>query len=185
MLRPYQQQAHDAAIAWVRKYTEPCLIELPTGAGKSHVIAAIAQTIHEISHGKHVLCIQPSLELLNQNADKYRATGNECSLFSASAGQKCLKYPVVFATEKTVKNRIHQFGNQFCAVILDEAHRFTPTIISIIDAIKEQNPRLRVIGLSATPYRMGTGYIYKQDEQGRATGHEGYFMQRVYMLPAR
>jgi len=185
MLRPYQQEAHDAAIAWVRKYKAPCVLELPTGAGKSHVIAAMANTLHEISKGKHILCIQPSKELLEQNSDKYRATGNQCSLFSASVGAICLKHPVVFGTEKTIKNRLHRFGNQFCAIILDEAHRITPTIIEIINAIRTENPNLRVIGLSATPYRMGSGYIYKQDERGIATGHDGYFMQRVYMLPAR
>ena len=182
MLRDYQQLAHDEAINWVRKYTEPCLIELPTGAGKSHVIAAIASTLHEISKGKHILCLQPSLELLQQNSSKYIG---DYSLFSASANKTCLKHPVVFATAKTVKNRIHRFGGQFCAVILDEAHRITPTIISIIDSLKEQNPNLRVIGLSATPYRLGTGYIYRQDEKRKATGHDGYFLQRVYALPAR
>lgn len=185
MLRDYQQNAHDAAVDWVRKYTEPCVLELPTGAGKSHVIAAMADTLHTISNGKHILCIQPSKELLEQNSDKYLATGNQCSLFSASVGATCLKYPVVFGTEKTIKNRIHRFGNQFCAVILDEAHRITPTIKTIIESMQEQNPRLRVIGLSATPYRLGEGYIYRQDEQGRATGHDGYFMQRVYSLSAR
>ena len=102
MLRDYQQSAHDAAIEWVRKTTEPCVIELPTGAGKSHVIAAIANTLHEISNGKHILCIQPTKELLEQNADKFRATGNECSLFSASVGTTCLKHPVVFGTEKKI-----------------------------------------------------------------------------------
>lgn len=185
MLRDYQQSAHDAAIEWVRKTTEPCVVELPTGAGKSHVIAAIANTLHEISNGKHILCIQPSKELLEQNADKFRATGNQCSLFSASVGKTCLKHPVVFGTEKTVKNRLHRFGSQFCAVVLDEAHRFTPTIDKIINAMRVHNPRLRVIGLSATPYRMDIGYIYRMDENNNATGHDGYFMQRVYSLPAR
>lgn len=185
MLRDYQQDAHDAAINWVRKYTEPCVIELPTGAGKSHVIAAIADTLHDISKGKSILCIQPSKELLEQNSDKYRATGNQCSLFSASVGTTCLRHPVVFGTDKTIKNRIHRFGDQFCAVILDEAHRITPTIKSIIESMREQNPRLRVIGLSATPYRLSEGYIYRQGENGKATGHDGYFMQRVYSLSAR
>ena len=46
-------------------------------------------------------------------------------------------------------------------------------------------PILRVIGLSATPYRLDIGYIYRQDEKRKATGHDGYFLQRVYALPAR
>ena len=185
MLRDYQQAAHDAAIDWVKSCIDPCLIELPTGAGKSHVIAAIANTLHQISGGKHILCIAPSKELLEQNSEKYKATGNRCSLFSASVGETCLRHPVVFGTPVSINNKIHRFGKQFCAVIIDEAHKITPTIKSIIAALLEHNPRLRVIGLSATPYRLGEGYIYRQDEQGRATGHDGYFMQRVYSLSAR
>ena len=43
-LRPYQQDAVDSAIAWMRKSTEPALLGLSTGAGKSHIAAAIAHT---------------------------------------------------------------------------------------------------------------------------------------------
>ena len=165
-LRPYQQEAHDAAIDWIKQRTEPCVLELPTGSGKSLIVAAIANTLHKVSNGKHILCLVPSKELLEQNAEKYRDTGNECSLFSASVGETCVKHPVVFGTPVSVKNKVHHFGSKFCAVVLDEAHKITPTVKSIIESIKEHNPNLRVIGLSATPYRLGDGYIYQIDEKG-------------------
>ena len=178
-LRPYQQEAHDAAIDWIKQTTDSCVLELPTGSGKSLVVAAIANTLHAVSRGKHILCIVPSKELLEQNAEKYEATGNPCSLFSASVGETCLKHPVVFGTPVSIKNKIHRFGPKFCAVVLDEAHKITPTVRSIIEALKEQNPNIRVIGLSATPYRLGSGYIYRLDEKGRAnsddTANDPYF----------
>ena len=102
-LRPYQQEAHDAAIEWIKKTNDACVLELPTGSGKSLIVAAIANTLHSISKGKHVLCIVPSKELLEQNAEKYEATGNLCSLFSASVGETCLKHPVVFGTPISIK----------------------------------------------------------------------------------
>lgn len=68
MLRPYQQRAHDAIINWIRRTTEPCMIEAATGAGKSHIIAELAQTIHTMSKGKRVLCLAPSAELVIQNS---------------------------------------------------------------------------------------------------------------------
>lgn len=46
-LRPYQQDAVDAAIAWLKKFTQPAVLELSTGAGKSHIAAAIAQWINQ------------------------------------------------------------------------------------------------------------------------------------------
>jgi DNA repair protein RadD len=187
-LRPYQQDAHDAIINWIRKNTAPCCIEAATGAGKSHIIAALADTIHGISKGKHILCLAPSAELVVQNAEKFKATGEKCSIFSASAGEKSLRHPVVFGTPGTVKNSIQKFGNQFAAVILDEAHGLTPTVMGIIEEIKKANLKLRVIGMSATPYRMGTGYIFKYWADGKPVRedqtYEPYFEACVYRIQA-
>lgn len=188
-LRPYQQEAHDAVVAWIKKNRSPCLIEAATGAGKSHIIAALAETVHAISGGKHVLSLQPSAELVEQNAEKYRATGAKCSIFSASLGQKSIKHPVVFGTPLTVKNRISQFGSQFAMVILDECQGLTPTVLEIIEYMRMANPNLRVVGLSATPYRMGTGYLFKLWPDGRPVREEEtkdpYFGACVYRIRAR
>ena len=136
-LRPYQQAAHDAIIDWVRKSRSRCMIEAATGAGKSHIISAVAETIYRISNGKRVLCLAPSAELVVQNYEKYIATGSPASIFSASAGRKELRYPVVFGTPMTVRNRIAKFGNEFAMVIVDECHGITPTVQGIIEKIKE------------------------------------------------
>lgn len=188
-LRPYQQESHDAAVAWIKKNRSPCLIEAATGAGKSHIIAALADTIHSISKGKHILVLQPSAELVEQNAEKYRATGSKCSIFSASAGEKSLKHPVVFGTPLTVKNHISRFGSQFAVVIVDECHGITPTVLSIIEAMRAANPNLRVVGLSATPYRMGSGYIFSQWPDGKPVREDEtkdpYFGACVYRIRAR
>lgn len=188
-LRPYQQEAHDAVVDWIKKNRAPCLVEAATGAGKSHIIAAIAETVHNISKGKHVLVLQPSAELVEQNAEKYRATGQKCSLFSASAGEKSLRHPVVFGTPLTVKNRVSRFGNQFAAVVIDECHSTTPTVLSIISAMMDANPNLRVIGLSATPYRMGSGYIFgmwpDRKPVKESETKEPYFAACVYRIRAR
>lgn len=188
MLRDYQQTAHDNVISWVRSCTEPCVIEAATGAGKSHIIAAIAQTMHSISKGMHILCIAPSAELVMQNREKYIATGNPASVFSASAGGKDLRHPVVFGTPVTIINKINRFGEKFCAVVVDECHGITPTIQRIIEKIQEKNQNLRVIGLSATPYRMGSGYIYRLNERGAPVSeqqtNDPYFMQLVSKITA-
>jgi DNA repair protein RadD len=188
-MRPYQQQAHDDCIAWVRKNTAPCVLELPTGAGKSIIVAEIANSLNKVSKGKHVLCIVPSKELLEQNADKIIATGNAVSLFSASVGETCLVNPLVVGTPVSIKNQIKRFGSQFCAVIIDECHKITPTVIHIIDQLQVFNENLRIIGLSATPYRMSTGYIFKHDLRGVAL-HESktrnpYFDRLIYKITAR
>ena len=97
-LRPYQSRAATAALQYIRTSVEPCLIEAATGAGKSLVIAEIAAQVHRMSKGKRVLCLAPSAELVEQNRAKYLATGEPASMFSASAGSKSLRHPVVFGT---------------------------------------------------------------------------------------
>lgn len=183
MLRPYQQEAHDKIMAWIRRTTQPCMIEAATGAGKSHIIAALAETVHTHT-GKNVLCLAPSKELVEQNYSKYPG---EASLFSASVGIKCLANPVVFGTPLTVLNSIEKFGDEIAMVIVDECHGITPTIKEIIEEIP--NPNLRVVGMSATPYRLGTGYIFKQWPNGSSVPlkqtRDPYFTRCVYQIKAR
>jgi len=187
-LRPYQVEAFDAVMDWVRQSIDPCLLEAATGSGKSWIIAAIAERLQEISGGKHVLCLAPNADLVKQNREKYLTTGEPASVFSASAGGRCLRHPVVFGTPGTVVGNIQAFSSRFCAVVIDECHVITPTIKRIIEGMREGNPYLRVIGLSATPYRLGEGYVYQIDELGNLKGDgcckDPYFTKKVHTIPA-
>jgi len=191
-LRPYQQRCSDAAIDWMLKSTLPSLIDAATGAGKSHIIADIAERIHARTR-KRVLCLAPSAELVTQNRGKFTATGAKASTFSASAGAKELRHPVVFGSPLTVKNRISRFmqpgENGYALVIVDECHGITPTVKSIIASMQQGNPNLRVLGLTATPYRLGSGYIYLEEPNGRTHGEdrarEPYFAKCVERIDAR
>lgn len=188
MLRDYQQAAHDAAISWIKKNTAPAVIESATGSGKSHIIAALADSFYNMS-GKHVLCTAPSAELVQQNYEKFLATGNKASIFSASLGKKSLRHPVVFGTPGTIKNSIAKFGDKFGLIVIDECHGITPTIQFIIDEIRMQNDKLRICGLTATPTRLGSGLIYAMDENGKPTPsdqcRDPYFTKKIYSVKAR
>lgn len=187
MLREYQKNSVNAAVTYLRRSVSPCLIDAATGAGKSHIIAAIAKIIHEMT-GKKVLCLAPSSELVTQNKEKYEATGNKASMFSASAGAKELRHPVVFGSPKTVLNNIRRFKDGYAMVVVDECHGITPTVRAIIDEMRSGNPNLRVLGLSATPYRLGTGYIYARQPDGTTntedTCRDPFFADCVYRITA-
>lgn len=191
ILRPYQEQAVQAALSFLRTSTDPALIDAAPAAGKSFMIAAIADALHGISGGKKVLCLAPSAELVTQNHGKFLLTGEKASIFSSSAGSKSTRWHVVFATPMTVKNAISRFSNpdEFCAVIVDECHGLTPTIRSIIEAMREKNPRLRVLGLSGTPFNLGKGYIFRQWPDGKVNddtkSRDPYFTKCVYRVSAR
>ena len=170
-LRDYQQNSVDLSIEHLMKCRDSALLELCTGAGKSLIVAFVAKHIAKVS-GKKILCLAPSAELVTQNKAKYLEIGEPASTFSASAGGKCMRHQVVFGSPKTVLNSISKFGKQFAMVIIDEAHGITPTLKSIIESMRAQNPNLRVIGLTATPYRMNTGYIYEIDEKNKPVGDD-------------
>lgn len=184
-LRPYQEEATAAAIKWMRRSIEPACVELPTGAGKSWCIAAIADWVREFS-GKRVLVTAPAAELVEQDHEKYLATGREAGVFSASVGRKDTGQLVTYGTPVSIFMASDEFAANFGAVILDEAHRVTPTIRKIVARMQAMNPNLRVLGLTATPYRLGTGYIYRYAPGGQYIPEdqaaEPYFNSLLYRV---
>lgn len=185
-LRPYQQEAVDAALSWIKTCLDPAVIEAPTGSGKSHIIAGIANGILQMS-GKKILVIAPSGELVDQNFEKYRALGEPASIYSASLKSKDMRHEVIFGSPLTVSNSLRKFGHQFAAIVIDEAHGITPTVLRIVEYMQSQNPKLRVIGLSATPYRLGEGYIYGHHYEHGPVEEctDPFFHSLIYTIDAR
>lgn len=186
--RPYQQTCIDKAIQWAKTSIEPAVIDAAPAAGKSFMIAGISDALTRLSGGKKVLNLAPSKELVVQNHEKMLMTGHPASIFSSSAGIKSTRHNIVFATPGTVKNSISRFRDGYCAVNIDEAHGITPGIRSIIDAMREGNPNLRVFGWSGTPFRLGTGYIYRVDHNGRILSEDQakdpYFAKCLHRVSA-
>lgn len=187
-LRDYQQGAVDTTIAHLKKAKTSCVLELATGAGKSLIIAELAHWLKKVS-GKKILCLQPSKELVQQNYDKYLAIGERASLYCASiSSKKDMTQDVVYGSPQTVSRSLDKFGPQFGAVIVDEAHRTDDTVKKIIDHMRSQNPLLRVIALTATPYRMGSGYIYGVDIDNKTLDEDQtinpYYGKLIYQVLA-
>lgn len=185
-LRPYQQAAVDSAYEWMLRSLEPCVIEAATGSGKSLLIAELTKRIRQAS-GKRCLVMAPSAEIVKQNHEKYVITTKDnASIFSASAGSKSAKYPVVFGSPLTVKNHLEKFKDNIALVVMDEAHNTSKSVKEIINHIRENNPNCRVLGLTATPYRLLTGYIYQYDTGNKPVeAIEPFYHKLVYSIGAR
>ena len=186
--RWYQESAHDAVINHWRASTLPVVVEAATGAGKSVIVAMLAKTLHELSGGKRVLCLAPSAILTEQNHEKYLAIGEKASIYSASIS-KSLRHQVIFATPLTFNKVAKRLGSEFAGVIVDECHGITDSIKQIIEDMRQSAPTLRVCGLSATPFRLQTGFIFGVDPDGKALtesiARDPYFHQCVYSIGAR
>lgn len=187
MFKPrfYQEESHAKAIEYMRQYSHPCLISLPMGAGKSLTVAMLAESLHKQSGGKRVLCLAPSKELIEQNFAKFTAMGGKASIYSASIS-KSMRHAVVFATEQSFLKIAKKFAHEFCAIIADECHKVTNTLLQIYGILKEANPMLRMCGLTATPHAMGKGYIYEIDEKNRLVkdAKKPFYKKMVYSISA-
>lgn len=152
-LRDYQRQAVDNAVMYMQQPTKRNgVLILPTGAGKSLVIAAIAYKLDS-----PVLIFQPSKEILEQNYHKLLSYGvKDVGIFSASFNSKSVS-KVTFATIGSVKNNKDYF-RRFRYAIIDECHLVNAEdgmYKDFINAIQ-----CKVIGLTATPYRLYSSRFY-------------------------
>src|SRR5690606_18077750 len=107
-LRPYQKEAVDNAVKYFQKKREPALIVLPTGAGKSIVIAELAR----IARGR-VLVLAHVKELVEQNYQKYRALGFEAGIYSAGLGKKEHAQKAIFGSIQSVARASDDFFEGF------------------------------------------------------------------------
>ena len=143
------------------------IIVMPTGAGKGPCLSQIA--MQAVEKGNRVLILTHRKELLKQNRDKLTAIDSalyaKSCFFSAGIGQKRLDRPIVFAGVQSLC-RYANLLPAFDVVIIDEAHRVPPLdregqYKTCITAIRNAARRKPVwIGLTATPYRTGEGYLW-------------------------
>ncbi|MER0048185.1 DEAD/DEAH box helicase [Pectobacterium odoriferum] len=184
-LRPYQREAVSATLDYFRHHTQPAVIVLPTGAGKSLVIAELAR----LARGR-VLVLAHVKELVAQNHAKYCALDLEADIFAAGLQQRESQGKVVFGSVQSVARNLDRFDNAFSLLIIDECHRISDDDNSqyqqIIQHLQKTNPQLRLLGLTATPYRLGKGWIYQYHYHGMIRGDERcLFHDCIYELPLR
>lgn len=182
-LRDYQQQAVDNAVRFFQKTREPAVIVLPTGAGKSLVIAELAR----IAKGR-VLVLAHVKELVEQNYEKYKSYGLDAGIFSASLGKKDWNHKTIFGGIQSVARASDEFFNDFSLLVIDECHRVaeegSTQYQDVIKKLQERNPNLCILGLTATPYRLGLGWIYEYSNLGEIkTTQNRFFKKCVYELP--
>lgn len=184
-LRPYQQDAVNATVNWFRDHAEPALIVLPTGAGKSLIIAELAK----LARGR-VLVLAHVKELVEQNHAKYCSYALDADIFSSGLQQKRSAGKVVFGSVQSVARNLALFNNVFSLLIVDECHRISDNDGSqyklTLQHLRKLNPKLRLLGLTATPYRLGEGWIYQYHYHGMTRGDENnLFRDCIYELPLR
>ncbi|MBB1477308.1 DEAD/DEAH box helicase [Shewanella sp. SG41-3] len=184
-LRDYQQQSVDAAIAHFKQSQQSAVLVLPTGAGKSIVIAELAR----IANG-NVLVLTHVKELVAQNAEKVGLLTQEANIYSAGLNQKKANGKTVVASVQSAARALTKFTQPFSLVIIDECHRVSNESTSqyqqLLIHLKAQNPNIKLLGLTATPYRLGLGWIYRVHYHGKVGNTDtAVFDKCIFELPMR
>ncbi|RME98662.1 MAG: DEAD/DEAH box helicase [Alphaproteobacteria bacterium] len=162
-LRPYQRDAVDAVWRHIAASDTNPAVVLPTGSGKTHVIAELCRDAVQKWDGR-VIVLAHVKELLEQAAGKLRAVAPDLPIgvFSAGLGRRDIGYAVTIAGIQSVYQRAHDLG-PFDLVIVDEAHLIPPDgegmYRRFLTDARDVCAHQRVVGLTATPYRMKTGTI--------------------------
>ncbi len=184
-LRAYQQEAVDLTIQHFRQSNDSAVIVLPTGAGKSLVIAELAK----YARGK-VLVLAHVKELVEQNHKKFIESGINAGIYSAGLNQKETHYTVTFASIQSISRNLQALDSVYTLLVIDECHRLSDDedsqYVKTIAHLQKHNPNLKVLGLTATPYRMGLGWIYQYHYRGFVRSDTSRpFTRCIYELPLR
>ena len=166
--RPYQREALEALDLHMRtKDTHPCVV-IPTGGGKSILMAWAIQGWKTDYPPFRVVILAHRKELVEQNSSELRMIWPEgdIGIYSAALNQRDIENDIIYASIDSVFRRWGQFP-PFDVVIVDEAHRIPARgegkYRQFIKGCQKVNPSVKVIGFTATPFRMGCGPICHRD----------------------
>lgn len=169
-LRPYQQKSLDLLYQWFADNVNghPCIV-LPTAAGKSVVIATLVKDAIQNWPETRILMLTHVKELIEQNAEKMLQVWPDApiGIYSAGIGRKELDAPITFAGIQSIRNKADELGH-VDLIIVDEAHLINTatsgTYRSFLNEMEVINPNVRVVGLTATPFRLGSGYLHEGED---------------------
>ena len=165
-LRSYQLDSVEAVQRGLRELDGGLVVSMPTGSGKSHVIAALAQL--EIERGGRVVVLAHRKELLEQNAAKIRQADPalDVGIVSTGLGHWEVNSACVVAGIQTAIQRVDAIGSR-TLVLIDEVHRCPfqgeGQYRSFLSRIARIEPSVRLVGLPATLYRLDGGALCRPD----------------------
>ena len=163
-IRDYQNEAVTSVFHYFEKESGNPLIAMPTATGKGYVIAELSRLIFQYFPYSRIMILTHVRELIEQNVKKLQQVWPTApfGIYSAGLKQRDHMQPIIFGGVASVNKCVELFGWRDL-LIIDEAHLLSPDedtmYQQIIAKLKLVNPRLKVIGLTATWFRMGQGLL--------------------------
>jgi superfamily II DNA or RNA helicase len=179
-LRPYQRAAIDAIYDYFGTATGNPLVVMPTGTGKSVVLAHFLREAVGDWGDTRILVLTHVRELIRQNFQALVRVWPlaPAGIYSAGLNKRDIGAQILVAGIQSIHKRAYNV--QRCdLVLIDEAHLLgvadTGMYRKFLKELREINPHLKVIGFTATPYRMDSGLLHE--------GKDRLFTDVAYEVP--
>lgn len=169
-LRSYQQEAEEAVFDYWREQPGNPLVDLATGCGKSLLMASLIKRLVEGWPDMRILIATHVAELIEQNYLELLGIWPfaPAGIYSAGLGRKDARSQIIFAGIQTVHNKAEQIGH-VDVLMVDECHLIPANSNTMygrfIAALRAINPDMKILGLTATPYRLDSGRLDEGDDR--------------------
>lgn len=193
--RDYQTWAVKEVWRYFSEHTGNPVIAMPVGTGKSHVIASLALSMLQAFPRTRLMVLTHVKELIQQNFNKFVDAWHNApvGIYSAGLNKKEFHYPITFAGIASVAKKADLFGH-IDIVFVDECDLVSPSETTMYNKffkqLRARNPALKVVGLTATPWRAGLGAITNEgglftDVCVDMTGVDpfNWFISEGYLVP--
>jgi len=168
-LRDYQRDALNGLYDFWAKGGQNPLLDIPTGAGKSLIQAKLMQEVIELDPTARIVSVTHVRELISQNYEELMDIWPwaPAGIYSAGLNQRNTWSQILFCGIQSVYKRVSEFGAiDLCMV--DESHlipRKSSTMYrKFLQGLREQNPKCKIVGLTATPFRLDSGRLDTGDD---------------------
>jgi DNA repair protein RadD len=181
-LRPYQQAAITSIYGYFQSHKGNPLVVIPTAGGKSLVMAAFIEGVLKAWPDQRILIVTHVRELIAQNHAEMIGLWPEApaGIYSAGLGKREAQARILFAGIQSIHRRAQEVGHTDL-VLIDEAHLIPGNSSTMyrrfLDGLARINPALKVIGLTATPFRLDSGMLHE--------GKNALFTDIAYEAPVR
>ena len=165
-LRPYQQAAITAIYGYFQNHKGNPLVVIPTAGGKSLVMAAFIEGVLKAWPDQRILIVTHVRELIAQNHAEMIGLWPEApaGIYSAGLGKREARARILFAGIQSIHRRATEIGHTDL-VLIDEAHLIPGNSSTMyrrfLDGLTRINPALKVVGLTATPFRVDSGMLHE------------------------
>lgn len=166
--RQYQQDIEDSVINYLFTKLGNPVVAAPGGVGKSFVMAKLTKRLVTEWPGTRVLILAQDAKLLEQNCNELvrHWPAAPAGIYSSGLKQRDTRHPIIFAGIQSVFKRGLDLGIRN-VVFVDEADLVSSKedamYHKLFNDLYSLNPNMRIVGFTASPYRLGVGCLTNMD----------------------